>query len=441
MKCRRNTAADKPTASLDRFSSTKGCGKRTMDHANALLLTCLKNNRPEERVANLKGFTERDWGAVLTAASRFGVTPLLFEALKSLACELIVPASIVEQLQNAYYVSATRNVHLYRQLRGIIEVFNKEGISVILLKGAHLAEFVYGNPALRPMADLDILARRDDFSRIDQILLEQGYSASKEDIGFSLLHLPVYKKENAIRIEVHSNICVLPFSTRFDIVELWERAQVETFQGFEALTLCPVDLLVHLCVHTCIDHAFDNGIMPLVDIARTVEHYHEKLDWDEVLIRSRQWGLGSCIYLMLALAKKMLGLSTPDRVLQQLRPGDHDLDLLAIAETLVFERGAIITPHMARLFGRDSWRQKLQYVRLRAFPSKESMFDSGLQATTRNPLSLFRFYWSRTFNLYREHRKTVWAALDKEEDTITALKIQNSRNQLRDWLMQTRRQD
>jgi hypothetical protein len=417
------------------FSSQPGDRNRNMDHGNLLLLTCLRDDRQEEKIARLRILDEKDWSAILSAAFRFGVAPLLFDVLKPFSSTVKVPSAINEKLQNAYYVSAARNVDLYRQLKETLEVLNREGISVILLKGAHLAECVYGNPALRPMADLDILAKKDDFSKIDQILTEQGYSTSIQDIGFSLLHLPVYTKEGAIRIEVHSTIFAPPVSERFDIAELWERAQTETIQGFDVLTLCPDDLLLHLCVHSCIDHAFDNGIMPLVDIALTVEHYREKLDWGRILIRSRQWGIGSCVYLMLALTEKMVGLSVPEMVLQQLRRDDQDTDILALAETLVFERGAIITPYIARLFGRETWRDKLKYIRMRVIPSKESMHDSGQEAVTRNPVALFQFYWSRSRSMLGEHGKTIWAALRKEKDTMAALKIQNDRNQLKDWLL------
>jgi len=409
-----------------------------MDHGNSLLLTCLGKDRREEKIAKLKNLDEKDWTAVLSAASRFGVTPLLFDALKPFLSELKVPATLSAKLQNAYYVSAARNIDLYRQLTETIELFRREGISVILLKGAHLAECVYGNPALRPMADLDILAKKDDFSRIDQLLIEQGYGASKQDVGFSLLHLPVYTKANAISIEVHSNISAPPVSMRFDVAELWERAQVETIQGVEVLTLCADDLLLHLCVHTCIDHAFNNGIMPLVDIACTLERYHDKLDWHQIVIRSRQWGLGSCVYLMLALTDKMVGLSLPQMILLQLRPDDQDPDILASAERLVFERGAIITPYIARLFGRESLCEKLKYIMMRVFASKESMFDSGQQAVIRNPIAFFQFYWSRTSSMVREHGKMVGAALRKDKDTMIALKIQDDRNQLKDWLLKAK---
>ena len=64
-----------------------------MDHGNSLLLTCLGKDRREEKIAKLKNLDEKDWTAVLSAASHFGVTPLLFDALKPFLSELKVPAS------------------------------------------------------------------------------------------------------------------------------------------------------------------------------------------------------------------------------------------------------------------------------------------------------------------------------------------------------------
>jgi hypothetical protein len=64
---------------------------------------------------------------------------------------------------------------LYRQLKEILIEFNKNNIPVILLKGAHLAQFVYGNIALRLMSDIDLLVKKEDLGCACAIIIKYGY--------------------------------------------------------------------------------------------------------------------------------------------------------------------------------------------------------------------------------------------------------------------------
>ena len=74
----------------------------------------------------------------------------------------------------AYLENAARNLRLYDNLCKVLKILRRDGIPVIVLKGAHLAELVYGNRALRFMGDLDLLVQKDDVMRVDALLIEMG---------------------------------------------------------------------------------------------------------------------------------------------------------------------------------------------------------------------------------------------------------------------------
>jgi hypothetical protein len=402
-----------------------------MNVENKSLLSCLRNDLTVKKIKNLKSLQEDDWDKMLQASARFGTTPLLHLSLKPLFSDLNVPAEIKKQLQEIYYLAAVRNTSLYQHLSNLITLFNREEIPVILLKGAHLAEFVYGNLALRPMSDVDLLVRKEDLSRVIRSLMEQGYRASKEDIGASEDHLTPFKKENSLKIDVHFNILRPPFSERFAVADLWARAQVRSLQGIEVRTLCPEDLLFHLCAHAALYHGFSNGIMPFMDISRTIEHYQAELDWDQLLIRCRQWGLSRCLYLMLALTEKLVGLSVPEHILSAIRP-DDDGDTIASAEELLFGKVMPVTPNISRLFSHEKWPDKWRLFVRRAFPREETMFFQ--EPMTRNSLSYYLMYLSRIRSISKRHGKTVFRALVKDKDTCASMALENKRNAIIDWL-------
>ena len=59
----------------------------------------------------------------------------------------------------------------------ISEVFNKNKIEFVLLKGSYLTNFIYENRSLRPINDIDILVSSKDFNKAEDLL--------SKDLNFS----------------------------------------------------------------------------------------------------------------------------------------------------------------------------------------------------------------------------------------------------------------
>jgi len=278
-----------------------------------LLLSCLRREEEAAKLNRLQDYTVKDWELVLEAALQSGLAPILFRTLKALDAELDIDGEVWEKLRSVYYLSAARNMRLYHELLNILSALNSRGIAVIILKGAHLAESVYGNIALRPMGDVDLLARSEDLSRVDQVLIEEGYSSADGMVSCQL-HLAPYNTKNGLNIDVHFSITRPPVARRFDVAALWDRAKKDSYQGVDVLTLSPEDLILHLSTHTCIDHGFNNGLIPFFDLLHTVEHYKGDLNWERLWDRGTEWGIERSVYLMLALTEKMLGLPMPQEI-------------------------------------------------------------------------------------------------------------------------------
>ena len=236
-----------------------------------------------------------DWNLLVDLAVKYGVASVFYSSLSQFSTAICVPSEIRNSLRKSYHRSAARNMRVYQQLIRVLEAFRREAVQVILLKGVHLAELVYGNIALRPMGDIDLLVRNRDLSKACSILETEGYEMSKEDVARSLEHLPPFRKIGCLDVEIHFNIAAPPVSNNFSVEEFWDGARTEQIQGVQVLTLCPEDLLLHLCMHTTIHHSFDNGIRPFLDISRTLDHYGPQMDKDEVIQKSMRWGVASSV--------------------------------------------------------------------------------------------------------------------------------------------------
>ena len=404
-----------------------------MENGPTLLLLCLRAEPAETKVARLRELTDNDWEDILKEARSQGIAPILFHSLKPLQSALNIPEQILDVLRQNYLNSSARNMRLFQKLLQILTIFNRENIPVILLKGAHLAKLVYESPALRPMSDIDLLAKEDDLLKIHHLLIENGFSTLKQDQGAILRHMAPYKKNNFPALEIHYNIAILPNNKRIESADLWERAQKLTPEGVNIMTLSPEDLLLHLCAHTSIQHGFDNGLTPYFDIRQTLEHYNEILNWEIIAGRAKEWGLERSVDLMLLLTDKFIGLPLPEQISNTLK-SDHELrDVLKTAEELIFKRGPGVTPSIARLFEKQGWRTKLRYFTQRAFPSEQVM-TIGKNKTDVSRLKLFRLYYLHLQNLYKKYWKIFWLGLRRNPEALAALENQKKRNELRDWL-------
>jgi hypothetical protein len=122
--------------------------------------------------------------------------------------------------------------------------------------------------------------------------------------------------------------------------DLWQRAVPLRIAGVETLGLCPEDLLLHLCVHGCYGHRFVIGLRPICDVAEVVRHFGGTLAWADIEARARRYHWHRGVYLMLRLAKDLLGAAVPDEVLRARPSGDLD-HALRTARFLILEGNQI----------------------------------------------------------------------------------------------------
>jgi len=371
-----------------------------------------------------------DWESISQVSEKYRVTPLLYHRLKNIG----VPAPLMKKLKTAYIANIWVNTALYNELSKILSVLQKEGIPVIVLKGAHLAEKVYGNIALRPMNDLDILVRKTDLLRAEEKLLEMGYSSSRdreiEEICAELHQLPALTKPDA-SVEIHWTIEFPTSPFTIDVDGLWKRAQAETVAGIKTLVLSPEDLLLHLCLHAAFHHIFQFGLRPLYDIWETLRHYD--IDWEQVGLRSREWGANNSIYLALYLAKTEFGIAVPNEVLDTLKPENFDPRLVSWAkEEVLGQFEDIVLPpsnNLVKFWESKRPSEKAGIVLNRLFPYREEMAE--LYRVSPNSPRIYLYYPVRIMDMFRRHSRALWRLSRRDKETVNFSEQQFG---LRKWL-------
>ena len=121
----------------------------TSHHSAADLLLSYLSGRRGPAIDGREPTT--DWHEVARVAAGHDLAPLLYARLKSIEGTTCIPADIRGHLRDAYFSSANRNLRLYKGLGSVLKALREAAMPVMVLKGAYLAEAVYGDVAVRPM--------------------------------------------------------------------------------------------------------------------------------------------------------------------------------------------------------------------------------------------------------------------------------------------------
>ena len=375
-----------------------------------LLLDCLHQDAARVSSEQLASLSSGEWRALITLAQTQKVGGALYHRLKSRGAEKLAPQESWLALQSTYWSNAANNLSMQRELHQIITALHEREIQVIVLKGAYLADVVYNNPALRQMTDIDLLVKVDYLERTVEVLgvqsyiLQQPYLRSIE---------PRLIKTDNLSIDVHWNVSMpnLPYS--MDADELWANAVPVSLAGTTVLGLCAEDLLLHICMHWVYKHQLESGIQPICDIAATINHYRDTLNWEKLAQRARQWKWDRGVYLAFRLAKELVGAAVPEEILQNLQPVVFDESLLIMAQRYMSvdqKIAHVVSPRLAQLWHASNPIDKMLELLRAIFLPKITI--ASMYGISPSSLRLYFYYavrlkdillkyWRVTLSLYR----------------------------------------
>lgn len=407
-----------------------------MDHGIEveLLLSCL---RPCASTDKLTRLLEQDWDRVMRQAARHGVIPLFYQRLKDLSWGAAVPTSVMARLRENALQNALRNLLLHRELSTVLKAYEHDGIPVIVLKGAYLAEVVYADRALRTMLDMDLLVRATDLPRAETRLLEMGYSRLEQpdcEVNYATHHhSQPFVKPGGVKIELHRAIGHTTGAFNIAVDGLWERATPVAIGGVEALTLAPEDLLLHLCLHASFDHKFLFGLRPFCDLSAVIRHHRDHIDWEQVQYRARQWGVGKHIYLTLYLARELLDADVPGETLDTLKPEGFDLEVFVWARAAIFaDDMPALSPSFTRFWRSKRFREKLALFFKVVLPSAGAL--ARMYHLPPGSRGIYLYYPVRWRDLLRHYGRSTWRMLWGDKEALALGNNEHQRMALREWL-------
>lgn len=377
--------------------------------------------------------SEVNWAIFTELVCQQWLPGLVYPAHSRELMDLRIPAQALETLRVGYLhqVSAAERRRFW--LARVLNDFDFHKISVVILKGAYLAEVVYADPVMRVMEDNDLLVPSGDLQVALAALSASGY-APQQKIQFEMElktghELPLMMKIGAAPIELHWRLFDPGSPYEIDMNGIWQRAAPFIIFGAPVLGLCPEDLLLYLCAHSA-HHRLRHRLRSVYDVAVTLEHFRVDLDWDQLLKRAHEWHAERAAFLLFWLAGDLLQAPIPAQVLERLQPADFGEEQAEIARRLVLslpDTAAFVPPHLSELSQTEGFIPRLRLVTSQLFLPIDVM--RRVYAVPSGSWMVLICYPKRWFYLLRKGFHPLWRMLRGEKTTLRQAEADYSRQQ------------
>jgi hypothetical protein len=398
-----------------------------------LLLACARGKLSAEERSRITDLVDADldWNRIVAISYAHGIAPLIYHNLLASGVVTRLPPRPAKRLKGSYYGNAARNTVLYNELKKVLSALQSRGIDVIVLKGAALAQTVYPSIALRPMADIDLLGRKEKVTDVEQKMLDMGYTlhvSVSEHLQKNRYHA-AFRSKSGTTIEIHWHIKRLTGPFSIDLERLWERSRPIKIAGVDALVLSPEDLLLHLCQHHW-KHNLTVGIRPLCDLAEAIKYYGDKIDWGQVANTSSEWQMNTCSYLQLQLAKELLDAPIPEPFLKELKPANFDPAIMSwVKERLLCERKNVsVFSDLLQLLGKGQPLEARMLVVRRLLSPKTVAMTYGYPSV---PKMIWQCYPLHMKHLLGRYVPPAWGLIVGDQKTRAAAEREE---RLTNWL-------
>lgn len=304
-----------------------------------LLLAACSALPPDAQQRRLRSLLEApvDWRRLLLLAERQGVQPLLCQALNSVRDA--VPKQIMDALEQNYATNLRKSLLLCRELIRILHHLRKFDVDVVPHKGPTLAEFLYGDVALRQAGDIDLLVRREQFSRVENALAEIGYlpqtsfsDAQQRDylqFGYEcVFDGPAGRNVLEVQWAVQPRF----YAVDFEMDRLFDLAVEINVTGQRMKTLSAANLFLVLSVHAA-KHVWGRLIW-ICDFAQLMNL--ASLDWEWIASQAKVLGVLRIVNISMLLANRLLGAEVPAHARRRFREERTDAQIASEIQQEIF---------------------------------------------------------------------------------------------------------
>ena len=355
-----------------------------MDAVSKIILLSSKITLTSDELSALDALVAEvsDWDQLVARLRACNAAPLFYAKINDLKTKNAIPEHSYYKLKYAYFYSLSRGSLMIKVLRHTVEILRSEGIEVLVLKGAYLAEMLYEDVALRPFGDIDLFVNPADAQRAFELLISKGYRSEDQDmmdrffrkeVGYEQLPCLLYK---GVSVDLHIRLH-RPFeSYKWSGEQMWENAKSVTISGIPMnVPDCP-DMMIHTCIN--LDKHYRNGQIQFTafyDIVNLLEKNKGQMDWKSLVERTMFCGCENIVFKYIMLAHKNFNATMPYYMVAEYvnycDEEDQNLFLKYLngykAEYFAVTSRLAMVRHIPKL------KARVRYVLCMAFPTQKYM--------------------------------------------------------------------
>jgi DNA-binding transcriptional ArsR family regulator len=252
------------------------------------------------------------WERLLELASRHGMLHFLNSALEA-AANPVVPTEVRSRLRSLCAAAIRRNLALTGELLRILDALTAQGVTAMPYKGPFLSLHAYGDVSKRSFCDLDLIIRPSEMERAARVLLDAGYThsrdggeqgrrffaASEHTCGFRC-------RERRTAVDVHGK--VLPRYLHVAVEEmLWREVTIVKYHGRKIAQPSPETTVLLLALHGT-KHAWQR-----FEWLSALGHFLSRtsLAWPQLMASAARLRVARIVKLSLFLVRELMETPLP----------------------------------------------------------------------------------------------------------------------------------
>ena len=271
-----------------------------------------------------------NWDKIIEESNAHSVTGLLYPALKKYDNSKL-DIDVLNSLKKSTFISAVQQSKHIKETAKILELFNKNNIPVIVLKGLVIRNY-YPMPDLRTMCDSDVIIHKEDLEKVRTLLLNEGFR-EEEDAGH---HIAFFKF--GFNLEVHWTLANETFRKGQECFQehIWNDARKIQVDGVDTLALSLEDQALHFCAHMASHMAISGfGVRQLADLVLLVEHEGKNINWNNFIEKAKKSGLYKFSLGMFKVCNYLFNMEIP----KELNDGNNDEEVIKLVVDDIFTGG------------------------------------------------------------------------------------------------------
>lgn len=292
---------------------------------------------PQCDLPKIEDLTAQKLGELLEFARMHLVYPIIYDAVRNTEIFQCLP----EQEQQACKQEA-KSLVIGQILRTdfFLHTYCKivsAGVTPLVIKGIVLRN-LYAKPDYRVSSDEDILVKKEEFCKLDGILVSLGFTRTLGEHPLTKHEITYWHQGNGIHLEVHFTLfpedsdAYGHLNRAFE--DVFDRQVTERIQGVDIHTLDPTQHMLYLVCHG-LKHFLHSGfgIRQVCDMVMFAQSCGDRIDWGAIECWARKQNFYLFWMNLMEIGSKYLGFSWEKAGLH--KPEDIPLDCEVMLQDLL----------------------------------------------------------------------------------------------------------